>query len=291
MIRITTIIVLLGLLFGSSSAAVVFAQNSLPGEALYSIKSTSEDLQLALTFDQEERLAKALEFVNARYVEALIKESEGTEWTDRAVQALTERLDQNLADALSAIANMDEPGEGLVLLAETIEVLTYCPTEGILKRPRDRTNGPDDEDQEDCPMKYQLQANKLDGVSDETMDIAEVLITLYEKSLTQYPELLMTSEADLRLLEVPMDGQKPFEQSGNPDQGQSYGNQDPQAQYGDKYSPAYGEAPGETPRDPYAIKNNGTQNFGPGPGGSPSTGDPGQYEGDNGSGQKEQVGD
>ena len=290
MVRITTIIVLLSLLFGSSSAAVAFAQNSLPGEALYSIKTATEDLQLALTFDQEERLGKALEFVNSRYVEAIIKDSEGSEWTDRAVQNLTERLDQNLADALSAIANMDEPGEGLVLLAETIEVLTYCPTDGILKRPRDRTNGPEDEVQVACPKQYQLQTNIPDGVSDGTLDIAEVLISLYQKNLTKYPELLMIAENDLMVPDLLMDGQSP-NPLVNPDQGQSYGDQDPQAVYGDGYAPAYGEAPGETPRDPYAIKNNGTENYGPGPGGSASTGDPGQNEGDSGSGQKDDDGD
>lgn len=286
MIRITTIIVLLGLLFGSSGAAVVFAQNSLPGEALYSIKTTSEDIQMVFIFNQEERLAKALELINARYIEAIIKGREGTEWTDHAVRDFTEQLDQNLTDALDAISDMNEPSEGLVLLAETIGDLT-CTTDGRLLRPRDRAKDPEDDEPTECPGHYQLQKEKLSEDPSETLDIAAIFITLYEQNVAQYPELLVASQGNSGRIDMPAEGNKSLEPSGNPDLDQSFGDQDPQAQYGDEFAPAYGEAPSESPRDPYAIKNNGTQNYGPGPGGSESTGDPSQNEDDKGSEQKE----
>jgi hypothetical protein len=136
MIRITTIIVVLGLLFGGSSAAVVGAQDSLPGEALYSIKTAIEDVQMLFTFDEDERLAKALDLVNTRYIEASIKEQDGSNWTDDALAIYAQRLEKNLNEALLVAAAADDPQDTLTSITDQVTDLAVA----IQKRPQDQVS-------------------------------------------------------------------------------------------------------------------------------------------------------
>ena len=136
MLAITSVIIVLSLLFGGTGMAVVAAQDSLPGEGLYSLKTLTEDIQLTFTNSQEKRLEKALEFVNNRFIEASIFEKEGKVWSDHEMANFTERLEKNLKDALLSAAAMDNPEVGLTSIKDQIKVLYVA----IQKRPQDQVS-------------------------------------------------------------------------------------------------------------------------------------------------------
>jgi hypothetical protein len=136
MLAITSVIIVLSLLFGGTGAMVVAAQDSLPGEGLYALKTLTEDIQLTFTYNQEKRLEKALDFVNNRFVEASIMDHEGQQWSYAKTTELTERLEKNLKDALLSAAAMDNPESGLTSIKDQIKVLYVA----IQKRPQDQVS-------------------------------------------------------------------------------------------------------------------------------------------------------
>ena len=87
-----------------SSISVYAAQNSLPGEPLYPIKSFSEDIRLSLTISTQTKLNLTLDFTNRRMgeIRSLIADGRSV-----PVQAAN-RYQHELEDALQLAAQMDD---------------------------------------------------------------------------------------------------------------------------------------------------------------------------------------
>jgi hypothetical protein len=87
-----------------SSISVYAAQNSLPGEPLYPIKSFSEDMRLSLTFSTQTKLHLTLDFTNRRMgeIRSLIADGRSV-----PVQAAN-RYQHELEDALQLAAQLDD---------------------------------------------------------------------------------------------------------------------------------------------------------------------------------------
>jgi hypothetical protein len=116
MLTITSVIIVLSLLFGGTGAAVVAAQDSMPGEALYTLKIAGEDFQFKFINNDEERLEKALYFATRRDAEATAMAGNGVVTTNQGWTSLAERLEKNLKDALLAAVAMEDPEAGLTKL-------------------------------------------------------------------------------------------------------------------------------------------------------------------------------
>ena len=182
MVIITSLIVVLSLLFGGTGAAVVAAQGSLPGEGLYTLKLATEDVQFMITGNAEERLGKALDFVNNRFIEATIKEMEGEVWTDQELTDLTERIEQNLKDALMAATAMENPEIGLTTIKDQIKGFLN----GRQIQPRDRDGYEGSEKGAGTEM-FQNQLRKMfniveDGLEDP-QNFADTIRVRYGKNL------------------------------------------------------------------------------------------------------------
>jgi hypothetical protein len=217
MLKITSIILVLGLLFGGTGAAVVAAQDSLPGEALYTIKTTSEDIQLKLIPSDAKRLEKALEFVNNRVVEVAIKEGEGKVWTEDALTDLTDQLEKNLKDALLAAAAMDDPATGLTAIEDQIKVLAIA----IQKRPQDQTSKGDRGDGS-MVMKMLRKAYDLVLTGIEApLDFSQTISGLYGHDLENLDLLATASDGEILNIESGSGAGEWQNQSNQADQGQS----------------------------------------------------------------------
>lgn len=116
MLTITSVLIVLSLLFGGTGAAVVAAQDSLPGEALYMVKTAGEDAQFRLTIGPEAKLDLAFKFVNRRIAEASAFAEKGKIYTHQEVKEIEERIEENLKDALLAAVAMEDPEIGLTKL-------------------------------------------------------------------------------------------------------------------------------------------------------------------------------
>jgi len=101
--QLTTILVMISLLFGGAGATVYAAQDSLPNDALYPVKTISEDVSLSLAAGQPAKLAKVLMLLNRRVgeVEDLIGKGE------QVPQQVQTRLETQLNYALKLAAGMD----------------------------------------------------------------------------------------------------------------------------------------------------------------------------------------
>jgi len=90
-------IVLLVLVFITASSITVYAeQRSLPGEPLYTIKSASEDIRLAMTVSPQARLDLTLDFTNRRLGEIQGLLSKGKPLPDQASNRYQNELDEAL---------------------------------------------------------------------------------------------------------------------------------------------------------------------------------------------------
>jgi hypothetical protein len=113
MLTITSLIIVLSLLFGGTGAAVLVAQDSLPGDALYMVKTAGEDAQFRLTVGPETKLELALKFANRRIAEASAFAEKGKVYTQQEIKEIEELLADSLKDALLAAMAMDDPAVGL----------------------------------------------------------------------------------------------------------------------------------------------------------------------------------
>jgi uncharacterized protein DUF5667 len=95
--------VILGLVFAGATSA---AASSLPGDALYPVKRASEDVQVALTFDQVARMQLLSHLADRRLEElaAIVKHRPASATT--ATQAYAEAVEQ-FADALDNLREAD----------------------------------------------------------------------------------------------------------------------------------------------------------------------------------------
>jgi hypothetical protein len=143
MLTITSILIVLGLLFGGTGAAVVASQDSLPGEALYPLKTATEEVQYRLTSGEEAKLELALRNAQRRFLELGIAEKNGEMFTNRTQIVWAERLEENLKDALLAAAALEEPEDGLTKIKRQVHIWDIVDYKQ--DRDRDGSYGGDDE--------------------------------------------------------------------------------------------------------------------------------------------------
>ncbi len=97
---LTTILVILGLLFGGSGATVYAAQGSMPGEFLYPVKAWSENARSDLTTNPEARYQLMLQLAEQRTEEIQFMAQNGAlngvENGDQQIQRLQLHLDEAL---------------------------------------------------------------------------------------------------------------------------------------------------------------------------------------------------
>ncbi len=96
-------LVLLVLVAGSTFT-VYAAQGSLPGEPLYSIKSASEDVRMAVTISPEAKLNLTLDYTNHRLSEIQTLVSSGQSLTAQT----SDRYQNELEEALQLAAQLDD---------------------------------------------------------------------------------------------------------------------------------------------------------------------------------------
>jgi hypothetical protein len=98
-----SILVVAGLLFGGS-ATVYAAQDDLPGQILYPVKTWSEDARLSLAADPQQQIDLLMEFAQRRVEEMVALTAQGLT-PPAGVQA---RLERHLKEALQIAAGMDD---------------------------------------------------------------------------------------------------------------------------------------------------------------------------------------
>lgn len=99
-----SILVVAGLLFGGG-ATVSAAQDDLPNEPLYAVKTWTEDLSLQFRYNQEEKVDRLMELAQIR-IQEMTRLSEAGEPIPDQVRL---RLEQHIQQALQLCANMDDP--------------------------------------------------------------------------------------------------------------------------------------------------------------------------------------
>ena len=129
---ILSTLLVLSLLAGGAGATVFAAQDNLPGQGLYSLKTLSEDLRLGLTADPETQLALSLEFANRRIAEWGLLVKMGEALPEDSLQ----RYEYNLDQALAAAAGMDNAALALAIQKLTAELgLQVQNLEQLAKQP------------------------------------------------------------------------------------------------------------------------------------------------------------
>jgi hypothetical protein len=103
LLKTLVVAILVLVLLTASSFTVYAAQSSLPGEALYTIKSVSEDVRLSLTFSTEAKLNLTLEYTNRRMNEIQGLVSKGKPLPDQT----SDRYQQELDSALQLAAQLN----------------------------------------------------------------------------------------------------------------------------------------------------------------------------------------
>ncbi|MEA1979043.1 MAG: DUF5667 domain-containing protein, partial [Chloroflexota bacterium] len=116
MFTFARILILLAVAFGGTTATAFAAQESLPSEALYPIKTFVEDVRLALTSDPEAEADLLLQLSDERMeeIEALIEQ--GLPVPNEVAIRLQEQLNQALQEA----AKLDDAR--LLMLMEQVQV-------------------------------------------------------------------------------------------------------------------------------------------------------------------------
>ncbi len=99
-----SVVVLAGLLFGGGATAVGAAQNDLPGEPLYGVKTLSEDIGLQFQRDPEEKVHRLLELMQLRVQEM----TQLTESGQTPPDSVRLRLEQHLQQTLQICDAMDD---------------------------------------------------------------------------------------------------------------------------------------------------------------------------------------
>lgn len=175
---ITAILVAVALTFGGAGATVYAAQDSLPGDALYPLKTTLEDLQLRLA-DQPAEQMQLLERFTLRRVEEVQTRLEQGE--PLPLDALN-RLQNQVQSMLQAAAGLPEPAmeQALLQLQNRLEYMeqrmagwqgandpqaTWALTQA-LERIRQQRQWLEGGLQE--PNQFRLRVNQPEGAGNET---------------------------------------------------------------------------------------------------------------------------
>jgi uncharacterized membrane protein YgcG len=149
-----SILVIAGLLFGGG-ATVQAAQDDLPNEPLYAVKTWTEDLSLQFQNDQEAKVNLLMELAQVR-IQEMTQLAEAGEPIPDQVRL---RLEQHIQQALQLCKNMDDP---------TLE--------RTLLQIRDRLRDQDrDMDQLQLHTQDQLQLQTQDQLRLQTQDQLQLL--------------------------------------------------------------------------------------------------------------------
>ena len=100
---VISIIVIAGLLFGGG-ATVNAAQDDLPGQPLYGIKTASEDVSVQLENNPEAKIVRLMELAQIRIQEMMQLIEKGETPPDQ----VRDRLEQHLREALQTCTNLDD---------------------------------------------------------------------------------------------------------------------------------------------------------------------------------------
>lgn len=100
---VVSVIVIAGLLFGGG-ATVNAAQDDLPGETLYAVKTASEDVSVQFTGNAEAKVMRLMELAQTRTQEMAQLIENGVTPPDQVRQ----RLEQHLQSVFQICANMDD---------------------------------------------------------------------------------------------------------------------------------------------------------------------------------------
>jgi len=103
---LTTLMLIVALVFGGSGAAYAAAQQTLPDQPLYGLKIAGEDLQIQLTANEQNRMELALKF-SQRRVDEMEKMANAGKEIPAAVQS---RWQQQVQEAVQLATNMPEEG-------------------------------------------------------------------------------------------------------------------------------------------------------------------------------------
>ncbi len=99
-----SILIVLSMLIGGGTATVYAAQDDLPGETLYPVKTWSEDLRLQLAADPQQEIDLLMDFAQRRVEEMVALNAQGL--TPPAEVQL--RLEQHLGQAMQIAAGLDD---------------------------------------------------------------------------------------------------------------------------------------------------------------------------------------
>lgn len=104
MFTITTLIVVLTMLFGGAGATVYAAQDSMPNDTLYTVKTWSEDIKLGLTSDPEAKYDLIESYLYRRFAELDALLADGEEIPDDFIT----RTQDQLKAMGNAVAQMEK---------------------------------------------------------------------------------------------------------------------------------------------------------------------------------------
>jgi hypothetical protein len=166
---VLSILVIAGLLFGGG-ATVSAAQDDLPNESLYALKTWTEDLSLQLQNSQEQKVDRLMELAQIRMQEMTRLTELGEPIPDR----VRLRLEQHIRQALQICADMDDPDLERTLLQ-------------LRDRLRDH-----DRDMEQLQIqaqdKLQLQSQDQLQLQTQTRTMLQERLRLVEDGLTDHEE-------------------------------------------------------------------------------------------------------
>ena len=101
---LTSILMIVSILLGGTGVTVYAAQDSLPDQPLYGVKTWSEDFRVVLTNDLQSKLNLDLELANRRVEEMVALSASGVTSSD----ALLARLENHLNQTLHLAAGLDD---------------------------------------------------------------------------------------------------------------------------------------------------------------------------------------
>ena len=110
-LRMASVIAVLALALGSMGGTVYAAQASGPNDLLYGVKTLSEDIQVSLESDPQDRLDLFTQFANRRLQEIQAQVDAGEEVSENALALLEKHTQKMLEEA----AKMGEQGLGNAL--------------------------------------------------------------------------------------------------------------------------------------------------------------------------------
>ncbi len=134
---LATIFAVIALALGGTGATVYAAQGSLPGEALYSLKTQSEDLRLSWGENETDQIELALQFANRRMEEIQAMLMKNQTPPDSLMLRLQTQLDTALRLACGLDADQLEPA--LARIRQTLQQ-----QERVLAQLQENAGAPDE---------------------------------------------------------------------------------------------------------------------------------------------------